>query len=133
MGDYKPEIVYENANVVELDPRDEAAIAKVNAECVPQLVTVKDDVDLPLIAAFRLLATRLQPRHAILLKDILKNDEAPASAELRRGRRMTNDEGMTNLKNRNTRDASFVIRALSLIQHSTFVLVIQIRSAVARC
>jgi len=32
-------------------------------------VTVKDDVDLPLIAAFRLLAARLQPRHPILLKD----------------------------------------------------------------
>jgi (E)-4-hydroxy-3-methylbut-2-enyl-diphosphate synthase len=34
-------------------------------------VTVKDDVDLPLIAAFRLLAARLQPRHPILLKDEL--------------------------------------------------------------
>src|SRR5947209_401976 len=55
MGDYKPEIVYENANVVEVDPRDEAAIAKINSGREPQLVTVKDDVDLPLIAAFRLL------------------------------------------------------------------------------
>src|SRR5205807_942214 len=27
MGDYKPEIVYENANIVEIDPRDENAIA----------------------------------------------------------------------------------------------------------
>jgi (E)-4-hydroxy-3-methylbut-2-enyl-diphosphate synthase len=35
------------------------------------LVTVRDDVDLPMIAAFRLLAARLQPRHPILLKDIL--------------------------------------------------------------
>ena len=32
MGDYKPEIVYENANVIEVDPRDDAAIAKINAE-----------------------------------------------------------------------------------------------------
>src|SRR5207248_1010976 len=30
MGDYKPEIVYENAKIVELDPRDDAAVAKVN-------------------------------------------------------------------------------------------------------
>ncbi|MEP7015094.1 MAG: flavodoxin-dependent (E)-4-hydroxy-3-methylbut-2-enyl-diphosphate synthase, partial [Verrucomicrobiota bacterium] len=71
MGDYKPEIVYENANVIELDPRDEAAIAKVNAEPAAQFVTVKDDVDLAMITAFRLLAGRLNPRHPILLKDVL--------------------------------------------------------------
>src|SRR5207244_6469993 len=56
MGDYKPEIVYENANVVEIDPRDQAAIAKINAEPSAQFVTVKNDADLPVIAAFRLLA-----------------------------------------------------------------------------
>ena len=77
MGDYKPEIVYEDAGIVEVDPRDDAAIAKVNAERVPQLVTVKDDVDLALIAAFRLLAAKLQPRHAILLNDTLKKWEGP--------------------------------------------------------
>jgi (E)-4-hydroxy-3-methylbut-2-enyl-diphosphate synthase len=71
MGDYKPEIVYEDAGIVEVDPRDDAAMAKVNAERAPQLVTVKDDVDLPMIAAFRLLAAKLQPRHPILLKDEL--------------------------------------------------------------
>src|SRR5690349_7142168 len=32
MGDYKPEIIFENANVVEVDPRDDAAVAKINAE-----------------------------------------------------------------------------------------------------
>src|SRR3954451_8648435 len=69
MGDYKPEIVYENANVVEIDPRDDAAIAKINAEGSTQFVTVRDNVDLPAIAAFRLLAARLQTRHPILLKD----------------------------------------------------------------
>ena len=35
----------------------------------PQFVTVRDDVDLPVIAAFRLLAAKLQARHPILLKD----------------------------------------------------------------
>ena len=31
MGDYKPEIVYENAQIQEVDPRDDAAIARLNA------------------------------------------------------------------------------------------------------
>jgi (E)-4-hydroxy-3-methylbut-2-enyl-diphosphate synthase len=69
MGDYKPEIVYENAQVQEIDPRDADAIAKLNRSSEPQFVTVKDDVDLPVITAFRLLAARLQPRHPIILKD----------------------------------------------------------------
>jgi (E)-4-hydroxy-3-methylbut-2-enyl-diphosphate synthase len=72
MVDYKPEIVYEKANVAEVDPRDEAAVVKINSERAPQLVTVKDDVDLSVIAAFRLLAAKLQDRHAILLKDVFR-------------------------------------------------------------
>jgi (E)-4-hydroxy-3-methylbut-2-enyl-diphosphate synthase len=71
MGDYKPEVVCEHANVVEIDPCADAAVAKINAEQEAQFVTVRDDVDLPVIAAFRLLAARLQPRHPILLKDTL--------------------------------------------------------------
>jgi (E)-4-hydroxy-3-methylbut-2-enyl-diphosphate synthase len=77
MGDYKPEIVYEKAQIKEVDPRDETAIAELNQNSTPQLVTIKDGVDLPVIAAFRLLAARLHPRHPILLKDELgrKKDE----------------------------------------------------------
>src|SRR5438046_4222112 len=71
MGDYKPEIVYENANVVEVDPRGEKSIAQLNESREARLVTVKDEIDLPMIAAFRLLAARLHPRHPILLKDVL--------------------------------------------------------------
>jgi (E)-4-hydroxy-3-methylbut-2-enyl-diphosphate synthase len=71
MGDYKPEIVYETANIVEIDPSDDAAVAKINAESKPRLLTVRDDVELPIIAAFRLLASRLQTRHPILLKDVV--------------------------------------------------------------
>ena len=78
MGDYKPEIVYENANVVAIDPRDDPAIAKINAERTTKFVTVRDDVDLAVIPAFRLLAARLQARHPILLKDVL-NCRASAS------------------------------------------------------
>jgi (E)-4-hydroxy-3-methylbut-2-enyl-diphosphate synthase len=81
MGDYKPEIVYENANVLEVDPRDDPAIAGVNENPAPRFVTVKDDVDVPMVTAFRLLAAKLQSRHPILLKDTLgsssaTNDEA---------------------------------------------------------
>jgi len=77
MGDYKPEIVYEDAQIEEIDPRDEIATTRLNAIAEARLVSVKDDVNLPVIAAFRLLAAKLQPRHPILLKDELrrKKDE----------------------------------------------------------
>ena len=71
MGDYKPEVIYEDAAVVEIDPRDEAAIASLNASDTAQLVTVANGIGLPLIAAFRLLAANLRPHHPILLKDTL--------------------------------------------------------------
>ena len=110
MGDYKPEIVCESAGVIEVDPRDELEIATVNAERDPQFVTVKDNVDLPIIAAFRLLAVRLQARHAILLKDVLKNDEV----------RMTNAEGSPN--ERMTKSGSDFFAPSSLdIGHSSFL------------
>jgi (E)-4-hydroxy-3-methylbut-2-enyl-diphosphate synthase len=71
LGDYKPEVVYENARVQEIDPRDDAAVARVNENDEPQVVTVSDNVDLPVIVAFRLLAAKLAARHPILLKDEL--------------------------------------------------------------
>jgi len=91
MGDYKPEIVYENAQIREIDPRDADAIAKLNRSSEPRFVTVKDDVDLPVITAFRLLAARLQPRHPILMKDAFRH-AAPENDEIR----MTNDETNPN-------------------------------------
>ena len=48
---------------LEVDPRDDAAIAALNASPTPQLVTVHDGLDLPVIAAFRLLAAQLDERH----------------------------------------------------------------------
>ena len=41
MGDNQPEIIYENASVADVDPRDDAAIDKLNAAQSPQFVTVK--------------------------------------------------------------------------------------------
>jgi (E)-4-hydroxy-3-methylbut-2-enyl-diphosphate synthase len=115
MGDYKPEIVYETAEIVEIDPRDDSAVAKVNSESTPQLVTVRDDVGLPVIAAFRLLAAKLQARHPILLKDVLRrvateNDEV----------RMTNDERSPNDR-MTKRGAGFVIPSSLDIRHSSFL------------
>jgi len=83
MGDYKPEIIFENARVLELDPRDNEAITRVNDSAESQLVTVKDDVDLPLIPAFRLLTTKLQSRHPILLKDTFSHSAAENDEALR--------------------------------------------------
>jgi (E)-4-hydroxy-3-methylbut-2-enyl-diphosphate synthase len=85
LGDYKPEIVYENAQIEEVDPRDENAIAQLNESAEARLVTVKDDVDLRVITAFRLLATKLDPRHPILLKDILGYWASVSGADLKDG------------------------------------------------
>ncbi len=69
LGEYRPELIYEDCGVLEVDPRDEAALARINAEPAASLVTVADGCDLPVIGAFRLLASRLEARHPILLKD----------------------------------------------------------------
>ena len=71
MGDFQPEIVYERADVVEIDPRHANAIESLNQAPATRFVTVRDGVDLPVVAAFRLLAARLDERHLILLKDTL--------------------------------------------------------------
>jgi (E)-4-hydroxy-3-methylbut-2-enyl-diphosphate synthase len=71
LGDFQPELVYEDLPLTQLDPRDAAAVAEVNARSEACLVTVEDGVDLPVIAAFRLLAAVVEARHPILLKDTL--------------------------------------------------------------
>ncbi|MFM8829595.1 MAG: (E)-4-hydroxy-3-methylbut-2-enyl-diphosphate synthase [Spartobacteria bacterium] len=69
LGDYKPELIIENSGLVEIDPRDAAAVARVNASAVPLFVTIPDSCDLPVIGAYRLLASLIEARHPILLKD----------------------------------------------------------------
>ncbi len=71
MGDYKPEFLIEDAAPREIDPRDDQAVAALNSAPDATLVTLPDGLDLPVIAAYRLLAARLDPRHPILLKDVL--------------------------------------------------------------
>jgi len=77
MGDYKPEIVYEDAEIAEVDPRDDSAIGLLNESSSEHFVTIKDGIDLPVIAAFRLLAAKLDARHPILLKDTLTPSNDP--------------------------------------------------------
>jgi (E)-4-hydroxy-3-methylbut-2-enyl-diphosphate synthase len=82
LGDYQPEIVYEKAGIVEVDPRDETAVARLNQSANPEFVTIRDDVPLPVITAFRLLASRLAPHHPILLKDELGSSPPDESVQL---------------------------------------------------
>jgi 1-hydroxy-2-methyl-2-(E)-butenyl 4-diphosphate synthase len=72
MGDFKPEIIYEKSGVIEIDPRDAAAISLLNDQTEPHLITVIDGIDLSPIHAFRMLAFKADPRHPILLKDTLQ-------------------------------------------------------------
>jgi hypothetical protein len=71
LGDFKPEIIVEKSGVVAIDPRDQAAAAALNSRPDPCLITVADGTDMEVIPAFRLLASRVNPRHPILLKDTL--------------------------------------------------------------
>jgi (E)-4-hydroxy-3-methylbut-2-enyl-diphosphate synthase len=71
LGDYQPEIIYENAGIREVDPRNDAEINAINSVPRDIIVTVRDGVDLPVISAFRILAAKLEPRRPILLKDTL--------------------------------------------------------------
>jgi (E)-4-hydroxy-3-methylbut-2-enyl-diphosphate synthase len=67
--DEKPEVVYEDLNIAEVDPTQDFEIS-----CETQPVTVKDGVNLPAITAFRLLVAKLKRlgrNNPILLKDCL--------------------------------------------------------------
>ena len=74
--DVKPEAIYEELNIQEIDPTQD-----FDAHCDSQLVTVKDAVNLPALAAFRLLAAKLKQRgrnNPILLKDCLGQADVEA-------------------------------------------------------
>lgn len=79
-ADVKPEAVYEDLEVVEIDPTREFTIGNSS-----QLVTVKDGLGLPAITAFRLLSTKLKRlgrNNPILLKDCLHFDPVPLAPNL---------------------------------------------------
>ena len=82
--DVKPEAIYEDLTLMEVDPTTEFA----HPPCETQWITVQDGVPLPPITAFRLLTVRLAAlgcRNPILLKDrLIAPSEAltPESAQL---------------------------------------------------
>jgi len=69
--DYQPELILEDLPLVEVDPLSPEEVAAVNTVTASRLITVRDGVALDPIAAFRLLAAQIDPRHPILLKDTL--------------------------------------------------------------
>jgi (E)-4-hydroxy-3-methylbut-2-enyl-diphosphate synthase len=71
LGDFKPEIILEKSGVVAVDPQMNEEIAAINDSIHPVLVTVKDGIEMEVIHAFRLLASLIQARHPVLLKDTL--------------------------------------------------------------
>jgi (E)-4-hydroxy-3-methylbut-2-enyl-diphosphate synthase len=78
--DVKPEAVYEDLNVMEIDPRSDFQV-----NCDTQLVTVKDGVELPPIVAFRLLASKLRHlgrKNPILLKDCIHFEAVPLEPKI---------------------------------------------------
>ncbi len=89
-ADVKPEAVYEELKVREVDPTQELPGPSTTSRETPllsesELVTVKDGTPLPVIAAFRLLAARLKQagrRNPILLKDCLSAPQAPVEPKL---------------------------------------------------
>ncbi len=75
--DVKPEAIYEDLNIFEIDPTEDFSV-----NCETQLVTVKDGVDLPVITAFRLLSAKLKrlgSNNPILLKDCLSFGESQST------------------------------------------------------
>jgi (E)-4-hydroxy-3-methylbut-2-enyl-diphosphate synthase len=79
-ADVKPEAIYEDLNVLEIDPRKDFEI-----NCDTQLVSVKDGVPLPAITAFRLLASKLKylgRTNPILLKDCLEFEGTPLEPKI---------------------------------------------------
>jgi len=78
--DVKPEAVYEDLNIFEVDPTRDFEI-----NCDTQLVTVKDGVQLPTIAAFRMLVAKLKRlgrNNPILLKDCINFEPAPLEPKI---------------------------------------------------
>src|SRR6266446_177847 len=77
LGDFRPEIVLESADLIAVDPRDADAVNAINQSRTPRFVTILDHVNLPVITAYRLLAAKIDARHPILLKDTFVPSEDP--------------------------------------------------------
>jgi (E)-4-hydroxy-3-methylbut-2-enyl-diphosphate synthase len=78
--DVKPEAIYEDLNLLEVDPTRDFTV-----NCRTQLITVKDGVLLPPITAFRSLSAKLKRlgmNNPILLKDLFIFTEMPLEPKI---------------------------------------------------
>jgi len=78
--DVRPEGIYEDLNIFEIDPTQDFEI-----NCDTQLVTVKDGVQLPPMSAFRMLAAKLRRlgrKNPILLKDCINFEPVPLEPKI---------------------------------------------------
>jgi (E)-4-hydroxy-3-methylbut-2-enyl-diphosphate synthase len=78
--DVRPEAVYEDLNILEIDPTQEFSV-----NCETQLVTVKDGVKMPTVTAFRLLCAKLNGlglKNPILLKDCINFEPVPLEPKI---------------------------------------------------
>ena len=77
MGEFQPEVIKESSGLIEIDPRDKDAVDRINEsqESIP--VGVIDHIDLSVIHAYRLLASRIKEQHPIVLKDTLFPSDDP--------------------------------------------------------
>ena len=76
----QPEAIYEEVNALEVDPRESF---DVNSQT--QTITVRDEIGLPAITAFRILASRLMEQgsaNPILLKDTLIPEESGLASNI---------------------------------------------------
>lgn len=88
LGDFMPELAYEDSGVIEVDPTDQAALEALKDLPEPALVTVADGFGLSVTAAFRLLAARIEERHSLLLKDTFVPGEQVAEPTMESSMRL---------------------------------------------
>ncbi len=71
LSDCPPELTLEQLEPVEVDPRDPVAVKALSDLREPTVVTVPDGLGIDPIFAFRRLASVIEDRHPILIKDTL--------------------------------------------------------------
>ena len=71
MGEFQPEIILETSGLLAIDPRNDVQVNEINDLSDVTPVTLPDELDIPLVSGFRLLAARVHPRHPLIIKDTL--------------------------------------------------------------
>ena len=82
LGECLPELSVEKLEPIEVDPRNAEEVEALKDWAEPMVVTVKDGVDMDPLYAFRWLASVIEERHVILLKDSLSGESLPSEQAL---------------------------------------------------